>query len=75
MDEAGGRVTDLAAGPVLSGPGTALVSTGHLHGELLSLLADLPHGPSGHMKDGRWIPLSRDSLTGLDPLWRTAFLS
>jgi len=58
MDEAGGRVTDLSGGPVLSGPGTALVSTGHLHDELLSLLADLPHGPSGRMEDGRWIPLS-----------------
>jgi histidinol-phosphatase len=28
----------------LSGPGTALVSTGHLHEELLSLVADLPYG-------------------------------
>jgi histidinol-phosphatase len=61
MAEAGGRVSDLSGGPVLSGPGTALVSTGHLHDELLSLLADLPHGPSGHMQDGRWIPLSPDA--------------
>jgi hypothetical protein len=43
MSEAGGRVTDLS---------------GHLHDELLSLLADLPHGPGGHMKVGRGIPLS-----------------
>lgn len=45
MGEAGGRVNDLSGGPVLSGPGTALVSTGHRHDELLSLLAGLPHGP------------------------------
>ena len=44
MAEAGGRVTDLAGGPVLTGPGTALVSTGHRHAELLSLVAGLPHG-------------------------------
>jgi histidinol-phosphatase len=61
MAEAGGRVTDLSDGPVLSGPGTALVSTGHLHDELLRLVADLPHGPSGHMKDGRWVPLRQDT--------------
>jgi histidinol-phosphatase len=47
MQEAGGRVTDLSGGPVLGGPGTALVSTGHLHDELLSLVAGLPHGPGG----------------------------
>ena len=46
MYEAGGRVTDLSGGPVLSGPGTALVSTGHLHDELLTLVAGLPHGPA-----------------------------
>jgi histidinol-phosphatase len=57
MHEAGGRVTDLSGGPVLSGPGTALVSTGRLHDELLSLVAGLQHGPSGHMADGRWVPL------------------
>jgi histidinol-phosphatase len=45
MSEAGGQVTDLSGGPLLSGPGTALVSTGHLHDELLSLVAGLPHGP------------------------------
>jgi histidinol-phosphatase len=58
MQEAGGRVTDLSGGPVLSGPGTALVSTGHVHDELLSLVAGLPHGPSGHMAGGRWVPLA-----------------
>lgn len=44
LAEAGGMVTDLSGGPVLSGPGTALISTGHRHGELLNLVADLPHG-------------------------------
>ena len=44
MEEAGGRVTDLSGGPVLTGPGTALVSTGHRHPELLNLVAGLPHG-------------------------------
>lgn len=58
MHEAGGRVTDLSGGPVLSGPGTALITTGHLHDELLSLVAGLPHGPSGHLADGRWVPLT-----------------
>lgn len=53
MGEAGGRVTDLSGGPVLSGPGTALVSSGHLHDELLNLLADLPHSPRGRMEVGR----------------------
>jgi histidinol-phosphatase len=61
MEEAGGRVTDLSGGPVLSGPGTALVGTGHLHDELLSLLADLPHGPDGHLEDGRWIRLNPET--------------
>lgn len=44
MSEAGGRVTDLSGGPVLAGPGTALVSTGHRHFDLLNLVAGLPHG-------------------------------
>jgi hypothetical protein len=46
----------LSRAPVLSGPGTALVSTGRLHDELLSLLADLPHGPNSfaeHVRSGR----------------------
>jgi len=59
MGEAGGRVTDLSGGPVLAGDGTALVSTGPLHEQLLSLLAGLPHGPGGQLDaSGRWIPLS-----------------
>lgn len=45
MSEAGGQVTDLSGGPVLSGPGTALISAGHLHDELLHMVASLPHGP------------------------------
>jgi histidinol-phosphatase len=62
MEEAGGRVTDLSGGPVLSGPGTALVSTGHLHEELLSLVAGLPHGPAGHLDaSGHWIPGDADA--------------
>ena len=44
LAEAGATVTDLSGGPVLSGPGTALISTGHLHEELLNLVAGLPHG-------------------------------
>jgi histidinol-phosphatase len=44
LHEAGGRVSDLSGGPLLSGPGTILVSTGHLHEELLNLVAGLPHG-------------------------------
>lgn len=44
LEEAGGRVTDLRGGPVLTGPGTALISTGHHHDALLDLLAPvLPH--------------------------------
>jgi histidinol-phosphatase len=58
MSEAGGRVTDLSGGPVLAGPGTALVSTGPLHDELLGLVAGLPHGPDGGLDPGgRWIRL------------------
>jgi histidinol-phosphatase len=57
VDEAGGRVTDLSGGPLLSGPGTALVSTGHRHDELLRLVAGLPHGPNGKLVNGCWIPL------------------
>lgn len=44
LAEAGAMVTDLSGGPVLTGPGTALISTGHLHAELLTLVAGLPHG-------------------------------
>lgn len=38
IEEAGGRATDLSGGPLLSGPGTAVVSTGRFHDELLGLL-------------------------------------
>lgn len=38
LEEAGGRVTDLAGGPVLSGSGAALISTGRLHDELLEVI-------------------------------------
>jgi histidinol-phosphatase len=44
LSEAGGMVTDLSGGPVLAGPGTALISTGHRHREILDLIAHLPHG-------------------------------
>jgi histidinol-phosphatase len=58
MTEAGGRITDLSGGPVLAGPGTALVSAGPLHDELLALVAGLPHGPDGGLDpSGRWIRL------------------
>jgi histidinol-phosphatase len=60
VEEAGGRVTDLSGGPLLSGPGTALVSTGHRHDDLLRLVAGLPHGPAGKLVDGRWIALVQD---------------
>ncbi|MGC9667527.1 inositol monophosphatase family protein [Planosporangium sp. 12N6] len=38
VEEAGGRATDLDGGPLLSGPGTALLSTGWCHDDLLDLL-------------------------------------
>lgn len=38
VEEAGGRATDLSGGPSLSGPDTAVVSTGRFHDELLGLL-------------------------------------
>jgi histidinol-phosphatase len=48
MEEAGYRVTDLTGGPVLSGPGSALMSAGPLHDELLALIrpAVTVSGPS-----------------------------
>jgi histidinol-phosphatase len=45
LAEAGGRVTDLAGGDVLAGAGDVLVSNGHLHDELLELVAGRPTGP------------------------------
>jgi histidinol-phosphatase len=42
VGEAGGRVTDLAGNSVLSGDGTVLATNGHLHDELLTLVAGLP---------------------------------
>jgi histidinol-phosphatase len=39
VEEAGGRATDLSGGPLLSGPGTAVVSTGRFHDELLRCFA------------------------------------
>ena len=38
LEEAGGRVTDLSGGSVLSGSGAALISTGRFHDELLDLI-------------------------------------
>jgi histidinol-phosphatase len=43
--EAGGRVTDLAGGDVLAGAGDVLTSNGHVHDQLLELVAGLPTGP------------------------------
>lgn len=44
VGEAGGRVTDLSGGDVLTGDGSALVSNGVLHDDLLALVAGIPHG-------------------------------
>jgi histidinol-phosphatase len=43
VGEAGGRVTDLAGGPVLTGDGTVLATNGRLHDELLDLVRGIPH--------------------------------
>jgi histidinol-phosphatase len=48
ITEAGGRVTDLAGGDVLAGAGDVLTSNGHLHDQLLDLVAGLPTGPRPH---------------------------
>jgi histidinol-phosphatase len=42
IGEAGGRVTDLAGNPVLTGDGTVLATNGHLHDDLHALVAGLP---------------------------------
>ena len=42
ITEAGGRVTDLAGGDLLTGPGTMLASNGEIHDHLLDLVRDLP---------------------------------
>jgi histidinol-phosphatase len=42
VSEAGGRVTDLAGGSVLTGDGSVLATNGLLHNEFLELVADLP---------------------------------
>jgi histidinol-phosphatase len=44
IGEAGGRVTDLHGGDVLSGDGSALISNGVLHDGLLDLVAGIRHG-------------------------------
>jgi histidinol-phosphatase len=43
VGEAGGRVTDLAGGPVLDGDGTVLATNGLLHDDLLELVSGVPH--------------------------------
>jgi len=48
LAEAGGRVTDLAGGDVLAGAGDVLTSNGHLHGQLVDLVAGLPPGSRPH---------------------------
>jgi histidinol-phosphatase len=53
VGEAGGRVTDLAGGPVLTGDGTALITNGMLHDDYLELMKDLPHARD-------WRALSRE---------------
>jgi fructose-1,6-bisphosphatase/inositol monophosphatase family enzyme len=37
---------------------TELSNPATWHSELLSLVAGLPHGPSGHMAEGRWVPFT-----------------
>jgi len=44
VGEAGGRVTDLAGNPVLTGNGTVLATNGVLHDEYLALVAGIDHG-------------------------------
>ncbi|MET7970878.1 inositol monophosphatase family protein [Micromonospora sp. NPDC005305] len=44
LEEAGGRATDLHGGPLLTGDGTALLSTGRHHDALLDLLAPVLTG-------------------------------
>jgi histidinol-phosphatase len=53
VGEAGGRVTDLAGGPVLTGDGTALATNGVLHDAYLALMKDIPHARD-------WRALSRE---------------
>ena len=43
VQEAGGRVSDLAGNDVRSGDGTVLASNGHLHDALLELVRHVPH--------------------------------
>lgn len=44
VEEAGGRVTDLAGANVLSGDGSVLLSNGRLHEALLDLVRGIGHG-------------------------------
>jgi histidinol-phosphatase len=44
LAEAGGRVTDLTGGDILTGDGSVLLSNGLLHDGLLDLVAGIPHG-------------------------------
>ena len=48
ITEAGGRVSDLAGGDLLAGAGDVLTSNGHLHDQLVELVAGLPTGPRPH---------------------------
>jgi histidinol-phosphatase len=48
IGEAGGRVTDLDGGDVLTGDGHMLASNGLLHEPLLDLIRGLPAGPRPH---------------------------
>ena len=48
ITEAGGRVSDLAGGELLAGAGDVLTSNGHLHDQLVELVAGLPTGPRPH---------------------------
>ena len=66
ITEAGGRVSDLGGGDVLAGAGDVLASNGHLHDQLLDLVAGPAHRPpSASLTDAAGDPAAarhRDEL-------------
>jgi histidinol-phosphatase len=54
VEEAGGRVTDLTGAPLLAGSGTALLSTGAVHDDLIELIRPVlaADGAQGTTRDG-----------------------
>ena len=51
ITEAGGRVSDLAGGDLLAGAGDVLTRNGHLHDQLVELVAGLPTGLPARIPD------------------------